>query len=423
MDLAIERRDAAGGDAPPAATLILHGRIDAETSVGLESAVEEELRRGTAAIRLDLADVAFLSSAGIRSLFNVSRAAKQAGGSCLVSVASDPVRRVLTLARLAPLLMEQAPAAAAAPPREAPAAPARSREESHGPLLLRTVDDEGVRPLAGRVVGDHAPGSAPPPLDAMPRNVSRHTFGLGIGALADDGPADACGGELVAAAGSVFVRPPRPFGVPDSLVGSGDLVPSVRMVSGIFWEGTPRGRATFEAADGATAVGLAALVGPLLDRLRADRLAVAIVAEVQGLVGVELIRPVGDATPDDHPLTGRADVTARWLSFSREPVHAGRTALVVGIATRRAGGLGAVAQPLGGDDRLLGHFHAAVFPHRPLRRGAVEPGPIVDDLGGSAPLAVMHLLADPEPVFGGGMSEFVRGICWYAPLDLHGDRA
>ena len=419
MDLAIERRDASGGSGP-AVTLVLRGRIDSETCASLETAVEEELRRGTGTIRLDAADVTFLSSAGIRSLFNVTRAAKNAGSSCLVSVASDPVARVLTLARLAPMLMERAapPAAHGSAPAASSAAKPAPRAERHGDLLL-TADDVDAIPVEGCLVGRHAHGGAAVP-DATARNVPRHAFGLGLGALADDGPADACGGELVAAAGSVFVRPPRPFGAPDSLVGSGDLVPAVRMVSGIFWEGTPQGRASFEAADDATPVGLAGLVDALFARLRVDTLAVALVAEVRGLVGAELIRPLGDATPDDHPATGRADVTSRWLSFSREPVHAGRTALVVGIATRQAGRLHGSVAPLGPEGGPLGHFHAAVFPHRPLRRGASEPGEVIDDLGGSAPLAVMHLLADPEPLLASGASEFVRGLCWYAPLRLRG---
>lgn len=419
MDLVIERRDAAI-ESGAAVTLVLRGRIDSETSASLESAVEEELRRGTGTIRLDAADVTFLSSAGIRSLFNATRAAKNAGSSCLIAVASDPVSRVLTLARLAPMLMERAaPAPAPSTARPAPASTPVSRPERHGDVLL-DADDGAASPVEGRLVGRHALDTRTAVPEPAPLDVSRHTFGLGIGVLADDGPPDARGGELVAAAGSVFVRPPRPFGTPDSLVGAGDLVPAVRMVSGIFWEGTPGGRASFEPADDTATTGLATLVDALFGRLRVDALAVALVAEVRGLVGAELIRPLGDATADDHPATGRAEVTARWLAFSREPVHAGRTALVVGIATREAGGLGGVVAPLGPDGGPWGHFHAAVFPHRPLRRGSGGPGAVIDDLGGSAPLAVMHLLADPEPLLGSGASEFVRGLCWYAPLRLRG---
>jgi hypothetical protein len=69
-----------------------------------------------------------------------------------------------------------------------------------------------------------------------------------------------------------------------------------------------------------------------------------------------------------------------------------------------------------------GHAHAAVFPHRPLKRGVGDLTAAVDGLAASEPLAVMHLLADPQPVLGSGQSEFVRGWCWFAPLAaVHGD--
>ena len=74
MDLSIEER--AGADGGGRVDLILRGRIDAETSPELEAAVDALLHRGVTTIRLDLAAVGFLSSAGIRTLFNVSRAAK-----------------------------------------------------------------------------------------------------------------------------------------------------------------------------------------------------------------------------------------------------------------------------------------------------------------------------------------------------------
>ncbi len=228
-----------------------------------------------------------------------------------------------------------------------------------------------------------------------------------------------CGGELLAACGSVFVRPPRPFGVPDSLVGSGDLVPSIRLATGLFWEGTPRGHTGFEGGGGA-GVALDTLLGILLERSGGEAIAVLVVAEVLGLVGAELIRPIAAATADDHPAAGRAEIAARWLSFSREPCHAGRTALVVGVATRGArGALGEFVRPFGS---VTAHLHAAVFPHRPLRRGATEPAEIVAALGGMSPLAVMHLLADPAPVLGSGRPELVRGACWFAPLEVRGPR-
>ncbi len=418
------------GSAGDRVDLVARGRIDSETATELEAAVDEQLRLGRHTIRLDLGEVGFLSSAGIRSLFNVHRAAKGAGGSCLVSRSSEPIHRVLTLSRLAPLLMEPGavdrpvplPALAAGPaasPDTAPLAAASLRTEQIGEVILVGFDGSAAAPLAGVIVGTAAWTSGMGTIDETPRNVPREAFGIGIGALADDGPAVTSGGELLAACGSVFVRPPRPFGVPDSLVGSGDLVPSIRVATGLFWEGTPRGHTGFEGA-GATPVALDTLLGILLERAGAEAIAVLMIAEVLGLVGAELIRPIAEATADDHPAAGRAEVAARWLSFSREPCHAGRTALVVGVATRGArGALADFARPFG---TVNAHLHATVFPHRPIRRGVTDPETIVSGLGGMSPLAVMHLLADPAPVLGNGRPELVRGACWFAPLEVRGPR-
>lgn len=404
-------------------TLVARGRIDAETAAELEAAVDEQLRLGLHTIRLDLAAVGFLSSAGIRALFNAHRNAKATGGSCLVSRASEPIERVLTLSRLSPILMEPAAAGGAREARStSPPTPAGAaiRTEQVGEIVLVGYDASAAAPLAGMVVGAPSRTAGIGSIDETSRIVPRDAFGIGIGALADDGPAETCGGELLAACGNVFVRPPRPFGVPDSLVVSGDLVPSVRMASGLFWEGIPRGHTAFEAGADGAAIALDELLGLLLERSGAEAIAVLVVGEVLGLVGAELIRPLAEASADDHPAAGRQEVAARWLSFSREPCHAGRTALVVGVATRSGDGvLAPFVRPFGA---VTAHLHAAVFPHRPLRRGTTDPAGVVAGLGGTSPLAVMHLIADPSPVIGSGRPELVRGACWFAPLDVGGSR-
>jgi hypothetical protein len=43
---------------------------------------------------------------------------------------------------------------------------------------------------------------------------------------------------------------------------------------------------------------------------------------------------------------------------------------------------------------------------------------VVADLAASEPVAVVHLMADERPLLGSGVSELVRGRCWFAPLSL-----
>jgi anti-anti-sigma factor len=447
MDISIERRAsgtplAGAGDAAvePAVELAVRGRIDAETGAELEHAVAEELRRGHHAIRLDCTDVSFLSSAGIRVLFNVHRAAKTAGARCLIGAASEPVARVLELTRLAPMLREPQPRESQfqesagtggrgpTPPGDARAAVAGNAPSDvrEGRILLIGLEPPGSGELAGEVVGPPDAALLGRLIETPPRPVPRHAFGLGLAGLADDSLARIAG-EMLAACGAVFHRAPQPFAAVDYSLGEGSLVPTVRLASGLMWEGFPRGRAGFEPADDEPAVRFDELAAALLERTQADCLAMVVVAEVHGIVGVELIRPLAEATADDHPRSRDPAKAARWLSFSREPVHARHTALVVGVVTRGkpTGPLADFVRPLGpelcldrGPDSPFGHAHAAIFPLRPLKRGTVDLAATVADLAASEPLAVMHLLGDPQPVLGSGQSDFVRGCCWFAPLTV-----
>ena len=96
----------------------------------------------------------------------------------------------------------------------------------------------------------------------------------------------------------------------------------------------------------------------------------------------------------------------------------------MGVATRgpATGPLAGFVRPLG-TGTPQGHFHATVFPLRPLKRGSGDVAATVADITASEPLGLLHLLADPEPVLGSGRSQFVRGRVWFAPLAVAGARA
>ena len=76
MDIRIERVPQADG-----VELAVVGRLDAESASELRHAVAAEVRRGEHRISLDLAGVTFLSSAGIRVLFETQREARSAGAA------------------------------------------------------------------------------------------------------------------------------------------------------------------------------------------------------------------------------------------------------------------------------------------------------------------------------------------------------
>jgi anti-sigma B factor antagonist len=405
---------------PDGAGLAIHGRLDAESATELRQAVAAEIRRGEHAIAIDLSGVTFLSSAGIRVLFETQREARAAGGDCHVRTVSDPVRKVLELTRLDRILMKPA-AADDGPSLPRAAAPQRPPARAVVARGVRLVDVEPPPPdpLVGRLLGE--PGRIAAADHAAERErIGRESFAIGIAAVADTGAAAGSAGELVAACAAVYHRPPRPFAAVDYLLGEGDFVPEIDVITGLAWQGLPRGRARFEPDSNRPAVALDDLAACLLDESSADSLAVVVVGEVHGLVAAELIRPLAEATPADHPLAGTRAVATNWICFSREPIHAGRTAVVVGVVSRSGRGpLGGSLGPLG-PAGISGHLHAVVFPHRLLHRTGGDLAAAVADLTASEPLAVVHLMADDRPVFGGGVSELVRGSCWFAPVVFAG---
>lgn len=415
MDIAIARRET-----PDALLLAVSGRLDAEHAGELARAVDEELRHGHHAIALDLTDCGFLSSAGIRVLFEIHRAAQGVGGTCFIRAASEPIRKVLDLTRLTPLLMESAASRTAAG-RAAPRPSSAAVDVQCAGVTFTSLERPRPTPLRGRLVG--APAEAFFGLTSAAERVPlpRHAFALGLAALPDAEPLARRVGEMLAACGTAFHRRPQPFSAIDYLSATGDLVPEVDLAAGLAWEGVPTGRAGFEPAADADAVAFDDLAAAVIEYAAGDTVAIVAVGEVQGLVGAEIIRPLAEASAADRPGSPRREIAARWLSFSREPVHARRTAIVVGVATRgpATGPLADFVRPLGGG-APHGHFHAAVFPLRPLKRGSGDLAATVADVTASEPLALLHLLADPQPVLGSGRSQLVRGRVWFAPLSFTG---
>ena len=74
-------------------------------------------------------------------------------------------------------------------------------------------------------------------------------------------------------------------------------------------------------------------------------------------------------------------------------------------------------RPLGKDSQIGGHFHAAAFSYRPLKRGETNLKATATSLFETEALqGVLHLLNDEREISGAGQSEFLRGACWIGPI-------
>ena len=111
-----------------------------------------------------------------------------------------------------------------------------------------------------------------------------------------------------------------------------------------------------------------------------------------------------------------------WLSFSPERVYSRNLALIVGVARtvgsdQPASPVDPLLRPLDEEGVLWGHFHAAVFPYRPLKKRTLDLHESVREQFESGTIQdVLHLLRDDRSLAGVGESELLGGACWVSPI-------
>jgi anti-anti-sigma factor len=393
--------------------LRVSGRLDAYWADHLSTALAEAVRDGAYNIRLNMADVSYMSSVGIRVLVRVYKHLQQLKGSFVVTAPSPAVKAVLDLAGLGLLMAEAAPSA---PP--APAAANRTLERAGAAFEISDVAPGAT--LRCRVVGSPEPLPAgrfrqedctvlrfPPP-----------TFGLGLGAFGRDfAEARRRCGEFLCAAGAAACLPTDGTDVPDYFTSAGALVPELTVLYALACEGAFASVARFATQAGAAPLRLSELTAACLDLVTADTVGIVAVAESAGLLGAALRRPpvVEQAETNLFVHPGVRD----WLSFTPERSFLRSLALVVGVVARNAPPtLAPLLRPLRDPAGPVGHFHAAAFSYRPIQRGVVELHPTVAGLfEGESLLGVLHLLHDDREIVGAGESAFVRGACWVGPIN------
>jgi hypothetical protein len=143
------------------------------------------------------------------------------------------------------------------------------------------------------------------------------------------------------------------------------------------------------------------------------------VAETAALIGAALQKTPGRPAADQARSIFAFPDVRDWLSFTAEPALTNTTSLIVGLAASAARGASLrLLKPLVRSGDLHGHFHAAAFPYRPLRKGRIELAATVGPLFESEQvLGLLHLLNDWRPASGAGESRFLRGACWCAPIE------
>jgi len=399
----------------------LKGRLDAAWSDHVGQALAECVRSGQHTIAVDMAEVDYISSAGIRVLIVWARRLQSIEGRLTVTNASRTVLEVLELAGLERLLQRDQAEEVTATPTPPEAAPrAVSLPLAGARATVFDLDPAAV--LRPRWLGEPEPwlaGSTPDVGSVVELPASTIAVGLGALGSADADPMERLG-ELLAAGGVAVCQPADGTGKPDYLLAQAALTPAARLAYGIVAEGGFAKLLRFDQGDEVPGLPLSVVVQACLDSSGADAVGIVGLAETAALVGAALTqRP--PATDDPTSLLAFPEVR-NWVSFTAEAAFVTSVSLIVGFAARgEPGRERPLLKPLVRGGELVGHFHAAALPYRPLRKGKVGLQESVRPLFDTENvLGVLHLLNDWRDASGAGESRFLRGGCWFAPLEDDG---
>jgi len=392
------------------AILTLRGRLDVNWADHLAAVAGEVMRSGQHHLRIDAADVDYMSSAGLRALILLHKELTAVNGSFLIMAASPFVDQVLRMSGMTGLLL---------PPGGDADRPAEIDAQSL--LAVKGMICEVIELDPSARMTLQAPCRWSPWETVRNENIRlisfpRQSLGLGIGgpgSSAED--ARTSFGEFLAVGGCLTWLSSGGVGTPDYLLQTGELIPALHAMQALRAEGDFAQLIRFRPTGSGAAITLSSLAIAALRACGTRTVAMACVAEIDGLVGAALARSPGEMTGQDQP--GSFPSVRNWISFCGERIHARQTALLVVIASQDA--LPTIEEhlpPVPGDAQLRLHAHAAVFPYRPLPEGRIEIDRMAASLfASSGPIDLLHLIVDDRPLLGLGQSSFVRGACWCAP--------
>lgn len=384
----------------------LAGRLDANWCGHVEKAFAAAIRAGEHHIQADMAAVRYMSSLGIRVLFATFKQLRGIKGNFGVVNPSDEVRNVLRLAGFNMLIAEAAPAVAS------PEAKGRSVSSERASYEVFELPAQNAMQfeLAGNTEA-LAAGVEPQPQ----KYFDKETIALGIGALGVDyADCSVRFGEFVAIAGAAACQPSDGSSHPDFMRVEASLIPHGFLYLGLSGKGDFTRLARFEATGEKQTVELSELAETALRVAGCETAVIAAVTETSALVAAWLRKSpsMAQVGSDLFEFPKIRD----WISFTSDRAHRETTSLIVGVVSSdEEHPIAPMLRPAGRN--LLGHFHAACFPYRPLQKGQIDLHTTVHTLFDSQTLqAVLHLLCDPREIQGAGESEFLRGALWIAPL-------
>ncbi|MFH1060027.1 MAG: STAS domain-containing protein [Pseudomonadota bacterium] len=357
----------------------MSGRLDALTAAQAQAAMEQMVEDGLRALVVDLGELRYVSSAGLRVFIILQKMLRKIGGRVVIYQPVEMVCQVFLQSGILPLFdLAANPEELAALFGGPDAAAAFSRKLEIDGIGLEVI--ERPRPparLALHGSQDKLGRSAYDEGDAVAVPASRGLFGAGLGCFGENfAECRQLFGEAVLIEGSLFYQPAVARSGADFVLNlhkQGGLAYS--FLNAFTFQGPFAALVAFDSPAGL--VDLTRLLKVFHQVLPAPVLGLVLVAESKGLWGMHLKRaPVIDHQPADGREIYHPERFRDWMSLPVEPADAGKVVVATGLAAAERGLVPPAVLPWLPADADF-HLHAAVFGKGPLGK---RPEQLDDEL-------------------------------------------
>ncbi|MCX6235732.1 MAG: STAS domain-containing protein [Bacteroidetes bacterium] len=393
--------------------LNLRGRIDAYWSSQLGSYLDDSIREGHYDIRLNMKEISYISSAGIRVLLNYFKQLHDINGSLTLNEISDNVRTVLEMVGLRSLLSGE--------DIEKPAeVKASVKEEILDNVHFTQIPLNESSRLHCRFTGnpDHLNSGSFTGALLDNERFNSGSFGIGLGAFGNN--FDDCRerfGEFIGLGDVVCYLPANRTSLPDYLIRSGQLIPEIKSLYSIIFSGSFNHTIRYDMQGVRKSIPCSRLFTNCMKLTNFNSAGIVMLAETTGLVGASLTSsPVRD--PSGAALFQFPEVRDH-LHITTEPEYDKMLTATVGIlhnAPEEA--MKSFLRPISSGSELWGHFHTAVFSYHPLRKENIElNSAIVSFFENDKIQHILHLINDERDLVGIGDSGFKSGTVWIGEIE------
>ncbi len=387
--------------------LHLKGRIDAYWSAQLASYLDDSIREGQYDIRLNMEEVNYISSAGIRILLKYYKQLNEINGSLAITHVSDNVKTVLEMVGLRQLF---------AGGLTAPEDDTHRRKEfilDGVSYVLAFLGESSSLTchLKGDPAGMHGAGYSAK--DMHTEHFTRNTYGLGLGAIGED--FNDCRerfGEFIGLGDVVAYLPTDGTNSPDYMMRSGHLIPHIHTLYAILFSGSFSHTLTFDTHASKKSVPLSRLIETGMNATGYDQAGMVMLAETTGIVGASLL--TSPLHVDGPASLFRFPEVRNSMHIATEHEHQKMLTVTVGVLVKDpAPEILPFLRKLSGQSPYWGHFHSAVFSYHPLKKDEIDlNSSILSFFENDMIQHISHLINDDRETTGVGESGFRRGTIW-----------